>query len=196
MVVFPHVSGMDDDTVSTTRRRALAGLAAALTGATAGCSELGHRLSGAGEADATPEDPSYERLDRVGVYLDDAVDLAVPEEVGTVGSPGEADLLVLPDDAEADAGQAADWLAADRLVALLGDESQATWLEWARSDAFAEAFGGGYAEGRPAPQLLVGAAIGDRVTTYRTTWEGGPSDPDVLEELDEALVDVDQRTSR
>jgi hypothetical protein len=196
LVASLHVSGMDnDDTVSATRRRALAGLAAALTAGTAGCVELGHRLAGAGEADATPEDRSFERLDRVAVYLD--VDLSVPSEVQTTGSPDEADLLVLPDDTDVDAGQVADWLAGDRVVALLGEDAQATWLAWERSDAFAETFAdGGYGRGDPAPQLLVGAAIGSQVSTYRTTWEGDPSDPEIVGELDEKLVDIEQRTPR
>jgi hypothetical protein len=183
---------MDNDDTAT-RRRALAGLAAALTAGTAGCSEIGHRLAGAGEADATPEDRSYELLDQVGVYLAGAVDLSVPSEVETVESPDDADLLVLPDDTDVDAEQAADWLAGDRVVALLGEDAQATWLEWAQSDAFAETFGdGGYGRGDPAPQLLVGAAIESQVSTYRTTWEGGPSDDEIVGELDETLVDIER----
>ncbi|MFB6296475.1 MAG: hypothetical protein ABEH66_06525 [Halobacteriales archaeon] len=142
-------------------------------------------------------DRSYDRLQRTAVYLEDSVELSLPDEVETVSARSNADLLVLPGDTEVDAEQAVGWLADERVLALVGDASESTWLTWARSDVYADAFENeGYADGDPGPQLLMAATIGPQVRTYRRTWADGPPNRDLLRGLDETLVDIEAETSR
>ena len=114
-----------------------------------------------------------------------------------MGAPTNADLLVLPGDTDVGAERAVDWLAADRVLALLGEAAEPTWLSWARSDVYRDAFEGeGVGDGDPDPQLLVAGTVGLHVTTYRRTWSDGPRERDVLRALDETLVDLAGRTPR
>jgi hypothetical protein len=154
----------------------------------AGCSAL--------QADDTDaEELTFERLDVTAVYVADDVGFDMPADVETVENTHNADLLVLPGDTGTDARQAVEWLADERVLALLGESAEETWLSWARSDAFDDAFSnGGYSDAEPNPQLLVGARIGQYVTTYRHTWSGGPRDRDVLTALDESLITIEQET--
>lgn len=106
-----------------------------------------------------------------------------------------ADLLVLPDDTNADADQVVEWFADDRVLAILGDRSEATWLSWVRSDAFRDAFKNeGYGDSEPDPSLVVGAKIGLYVKTYRRSWSVGPRNRDVVRALDESLVAIANET--
>lgn len=169
-----------------TRRETL-GSAAALAAALAGCA--------APFVDDAPEDQSYDRLHRTAVYLDPDVDLSVPDDVPTVAATNNADLLVLPGDTASGPDQAVDWLADDLVLALLGEGAEPRWLDWSGSDAFEATFDTrGAADAEPDPTLVVAAAIGLDVTTYRHSWADGPRDRDVLRALDEALVDVAART--
>lgn len=172
-----------------TRRRVLAAAGAALTVGLAGC------------WGAEPEEPEdhggYEHLRRRTVHVDGSVDLSVPDDVPTAGAREDADLLVLPGDTDVGVDRAVEWLADDRVVALLGEDAEATWLAWEDGDAYRDAFGGeGAADAEPDPDLLVAAAVGDRVTTYRYTWGNEPDDHDVLGKLDGALADLEDRTPR
>lgn len=170
------------------RRRALRAGGVALLGSFAGCSALQ-----TDSADA--DDLSFERLHVTAVYVADGVELSTPGVVETVDNPHNADLLVLPDDTDADAEQVVEWLADDRVLALLGDESEATWLSWARSDAFSDAFENeGYSDSEPDPSLLIGSKIGLYVKTYRRSWADGPRNRDVLRALDETLAAIETET--
>ena len=170
-----------------TNRRAVLGSGLAVLAALAGCSAL----SDAGQTG----DISYEHLPSTAVYVDETVDLSFPDEIQTVRATNNADLLVLPDDTDVDAEQAVDWLADERVVALVGEESESTWLAWVRSDAHESAFDNeGYAEANPDPYLLVAAAIGVHTTTYRRSWADDPRDRDLLRALDETLGDIETRT--
>lgn len=172
------------------RRRALQAAGIGLVGTLSGCSALP-------TGGSTAQDRSFDRLHLTAVYVDDDVDLSVPDEVETVSARNNADLLVLPGETDVGPGRVVEWLDADRVVALTGADAEATWLSWARSDAFADAFeNGGFGDSEPDPSLVVGAAIGLHVTTYRYTWADGPRNRDVLRALDEALVDVAQETPR
>lgn len=170
-----------------TRRRTLLAGGAALAVGLAGCT--------ARTTDGTPAELAFERLDLTAVYVHADVDLAVPDDVPTVSAKTNADLLVLPGDSNADAEQVVEWLADERVLALLGDTAEGTWLAWARSEAFDEHFERrGSSDAEPDPDLLVAAAVGLDVPTYRHTWSDSPSDRDVLRALDEILVDLEPRT--
>lgn len=171
-----------------TRRSILQAIGIALLGSLAGCSAL---LSDSSRS----EEPTYKRLDATAVYVADSVELSMPPEVETVDATHNADLLVLPGDTTTDAEQAVEWLAADRVVALLGDEAEATWFSWAGSDAFRDAFENeGYGGAQPDPPLVVGAKIGLYVETYRHSWDDDPSDREVLKALDKSLVAIEKET--
>lgn len=166
-----------------TRRQVLAGTAATSVASLTGCTTL--------RGEGSTDEPSYERLPQTAVYVDDGVDLTLPDEVETVRGEENADLLLLPDDTGVSADTAVDWLVDERAVALLGDDAQDTWLDWTESEAYRNAFESrGRGEASPAPQLLVGAYGDGHVTTYRKTWANGPDDRDVLAELDEILVEI------
>lgn len=166
----------------------LAGVSAAMTAMVAGCSAL--------QTDEPAEDQQYTALLTTAVYVADDAELSIPEEIQTVNAANNADLIVVPDDTDVDAEQAVEWLADGRAIAVLGDGSEATWLAWAQSDPFADAFDqNGLSDSEPDPYLLVAAADGLKVPTYRRSWGDGPRDRDVLHALDEILADVDTPTS-
>ncbi|MDZ7700793.1 MAG: hypothetical protein U5J98_01300 [Halobacteriales archaeon] len=168
-----------------TRRRALGG-AAALVGTLAGCSAL--------PADRD-DDQSYDRLARTATYVSPNADLEFPAELPAVENTHNADLLVLPGDTAHGPDQAADWLAADQVVALVGDGAERRWLDWARSDAFEDTFESpGASDAEPDPTLVVAAAVGTLVHTYRHSWADSPRDRDVLRAIDEDLGDVESET--
>lgn len=172
-----------------TRRQALAGGGAVLVGAVAGCVSF--------RGDEPPDNQAYERLHLTPVYVEDGVGLSVPEAVPTVDATNNADVIVLPGDTAVGPGQAVDWLAAERVLALVGAGSEGTWFAWARSDVYAETFDGeGLGDSEPDPYLLVAAAVGIDTTTYRHSWSDTPRDRDVLRALDGVLVDLESRTPR
>ncbi|RDZ48203.1 hypothetical protein C5B86_03885 [Haloferax sp. Atlit-19N] len=171
-----------------TRRNALRACGIAALSSLAGCSALP-------PDDSNAEQPSYERLDVTPVYVADGVDLSMPAAIETVSAPHNADLLVLPDETDTDATQAVEWLTDDRVLALLGETAETTWLSWARSDAFRDVFDTqGYSESEPSPTLVVGAKVGVNTTTSRYSWGDEPSHRDVLRAPDESLVAIEQRT--
>lgn len=171
-----------------TRRSVLGAGGIALLTPFAGCSALSTKSSNA-------DDLTFERLDTTAVYAADAVELSMPEEIGTVSATHNADLILLPSDTDVGADQAVEWFADERVIALLGDSAEATWLAWARSDAFREAFkNDGYADSEPDPSLVVGAKVGLYVTTHRRSWSGSPRDRDILRALDDVLVAIETET--
>lgn len=172
-----------------TRRGALRTGSIALLGSLAGCSAFTTNRSNS-------KDVTIERLSVTAVYVADEVDISLPPEVPTVDNAHNADLLILPDDTNVDADQVVEWLADDRVLAIPGDRSEATWLSWARSDAFRDAFNNeGYGESEPDPSLVVGAKIELVVKTYRYSWGDGPTNRDVLRALDESLVAIENEMS-
>ncbi|WP_148415046.1 hypothetical protein [Haloferax sp. KTX1] len=171
-----------------TRRTALRACGVAACSSLAGCSALQ-------TDDSDTEKPTYERLDVTPVYVADELDLSIPPDIETVSAPHNADLLVLPDDTDTDATQALEWLTDDRVLALLGENAETTWLSWARSDAFNDVFDTqGYSESEPAPTLVVAAKVGLNTTTSRYSWGSEPSTRDVLGALDESLVAIEKWT--
>jgi hypothetical protein len=168
------------------RRRVIAGLGAAVSAALAGC--------GSTNDDSTPAEPTFDRLDATSVHVDDGVDLSLPAAVSTVENTHNAELLVLPGDAAVGTERVADWLADGKSLGLLGQEAEATWLEWARSEAVREHFDTqGVSDADPDPQLVVAAAVGLSLPTFRSTWSDEPTGRDVMKALDDALVDISDR---
>ncbi|MEF8806528.1 hypothetical protein [Natronomonas sp.] len=172
------------------RRRLLRAASTTPFVALAGCSFLPERTS------QTTESPDYEQLRNTAVYVGDDVGLRLPESVPRVSAPTNADLLVVHGNPEVSVETAVSWLADDRAVALLGDRAQDTWLDWARSEEFEDTFDTqGVGEAEPAPQLLVGATVGVRVTTYRKTWENQPNNDEIVAALDETMSDLETQRS-
>ncbi|WP_242695422.1 hypothetical protein [Halomontanus rarus] len=183
---FQTVEQTCDSTEYLTRRGVLATSGTAVTGALAGCSAL------SGEEE-TPEE--YEHLQQRPVYVDEDVELSIPDTVQIVDVPGDADLIVIQDTPDIEVSKAVEWLEEKRAIALLGGEAQSTWLSWVQSDAYEEAFDPqGFAEGDPEPQLLIAWDTGPLVTTQQYNWGTGPSDSDVLTALNKTLRDIDPRT--
>lgn len=184
-----HQDRQDDR--SPTRRRLLTGAGAALLGATAGCANL----TGGWVASEDGEDRELRRLDETTTYRADGVDLTLPDAVPTAGTAPEAELLLLPGDTDAEVERVVDWLAGGKRLALVGTESEPTWLEWAGSQPFTRRFDNeGIGDGSPDPQLVAAHAVDDFVHRYNHTWEGGPDDQQLVWGLDGILVEMDDRT--
>lgn len=167
------------------RRRFLQATTALSVAALAGCSALSDSAS-----TPTPT-PSYDYLTNTPIYRSDDVGLRLPDRVPTVEAPTNADLIVVHGNPAVDAEQAVTWLAADRAVALLGDSAQNTWTEWTQSDAYRETFqSNGRSEATPEPHLLVAAAAETTAATYRYSWSDLPSNPQLLDSLDDAMADI------
>ena len=152
----------------------------------AGCSALSDSTS-------TPTPiPSYNHLRNTPVYRSDDVGLRIPDRLPTVEAPTNADLIVIHGNPAVDAEQAVTWLADERAVALLGDSAQSTWIEWTQSGVYRETFDSkGQSEATPEPHLLVAAATGTTATTYRYSWNGLPSNTQLLDALDDAMADIE-----
>lgn len=170
---------------NATRRRLLQTVAALSTVSLAGC---GAQFGDAQTATATP---GYEQLTQTAVYTSEDVGIRLPEDVEQVATATNADLVVVHGNPDVDAEQAVAWLTDERVVALVGDRAQATWLDWAESEDYRNAFESqGRAAADPAPYLLVAAASGTDVSTHRFSWGTEPSNEDVVRALDEALVEI------
>jgi len=170
-----------------TRRQLLSVSGTAAAGALAGCSTL--------SSEETAPDV-YDQLEQRPVYVDAAVSLTVPDSVQRVETPDAADLIVLPDTPDTDVTQAVAWLEEMRAIALVGDQSQRTWLSWVQSDAYVEAFDPqGFGEGDPEPQLLIAWNADPLITTQQYSWGSSRSDEDVLSALNETLGEIEPRTA-
>lgn len=168
-----------------TRRQVLVTSGTAVAGALAGCSSLNE--------EETPEE--YEHLQQRPVYVDEDVELSIPDTVQRVDAPGDADLIVIPDTPDIEVSQAVEWLEEKRAIALLGGEAQSTWLSWVESDAFEEAFDPqAFGEGDPEPQLLIAWDDGSLITQQQYNWVSDPSDNEMLTALNKTLGDIDPRT--
>lgn len=178
--------GSRDRRTDALRRRTLLATGSVLTAALAGCGGLG--------GSDTPDQP-FATLDRRRVYVDDGVDLSVPESVSTGSEPADAGVVVIPGDTERSPILTAEWIADGSSVALLGDGCGSTWNSWVMTSAYATNFDVMGAEwGNPGADLVVGAAIGLNLVTYGRTWEDTPSDRDVLRALEEIAADIERRT--
>jgi hypothetical protein len=171
------------------RRPLLQAASAVPVVALAGCSALSDRTP-------TPtQTPAYDHLRTTSIYRSDDISLRIPDRLPTVETPTNADLIVIHGNPAVDGEQAVRWLADDRAVALLGDSAQSTWTEWTRSDAYRDAFRSkGGSEAAPDPHLIVAAAAGTTATTFRYSWDGLPSNAQLLDALDEAMADIETLT--
>jgi hypothetical protein len=186
------MDGDGHDPVSPTRRRVLAGAGAALLGTTAGCANF----TGGWVGSEDGEDRELQKLDETTTYPADGVDLTLPEAVPTVEAAAEAELLLLPGNTGTGVEQAVDWLAGGKRLALVGTDSEPTYLDWAGSDAFTEAFDNeGLGDGSPDPQLVAAHAVDNFVYRYNHTWEGGPDDQQLVWSLDRIMVEMDREAS-
>jgi hypothetical protein len=172
-----------------TRRHLLQATGTLTVVALAGCSALSDRT-------ATPtQTHSYNHLRTTAIYRSDDIGVRIPERLPTVEAPTNADLIVIHGNPSVDSEQAVRWLADDRAVALLGDRAQSTWTEWTQSDAYRNAFESkGRDEGDPEQHLIVAAAVGTTATTFRYSWDGLPSNAQLLDALDEAVADIETLT--
>jgi hypothetical protein len=187
----PHITEdpEGEDGRTPTRRQTLAAGGLVLAGVVTGCQGFITDRSGT----TTPTE--FDHLDDRPIYVDEALDLTVPEAVQVVSEPEDADLILLSDDPDAGPEEAVDWLSDRRAIGLLGDDAQDTWLSWVDSQPYHDAFDpNGVAEGEPAPDLVISWHTGNLVTTRRYGWDRGPDDGKVLTALDESLTDIGQPT--
>ena len=169
------------------RRSYLAGLSAVAATALAGCTAIEGAFSR-----ETPEPPSYDYLKQTPTYVADGVDLTLPAGVPRVDAVADAALVVLPDDTDMTAEVAVNRWLDGAGIALVGQESEATFHAWQSTDPYEETFDHrGRADSSPDPDVLVTFAIGEElVGTYGTTWADtdDPSDRRVLSALEDALA--------
>lgn len=170
---------------STSRRRVLQTSCTLSIFGLAGCAHL------------SSNDPSgnqsreYNHLTATTIYVADDVGLSLPEEAPTANEPDNAELIVRHGDLAVSAEQVVTWLTEDRVIALLGDRAQESWLGVVQSEPYRDVFESkGYAVGKPAPRLLVGVAVEDRTTTYRKSWGNQPANDDLLAALDETIAKI------
>lgn len=158
----------------------------------AGCSSLLNSES------STNQPREYTWLEEATIYVADDVGLRLPEDATQVDAPKNAELIILHGNLAVSAEQVVTWLTEDRVIALLGDRAQQSWLDVVQSDPYREAFDSdGYSLAEPAPHLLVGIAIDDRTTTYRKSWGNQPANDDILAALDETMSEIkSQRTEK
>lgn len=145
---------------------------------------------------STSEEQTFDRLDTTSIYIADSVELSLPQVIQTTPEPSNADLLILPAETAVDAQQAVEWLLDDRIIAILGYDSQPKWLSWVRSNAFNDAFENrGYSKSEPTPYLVTGARIGAYYKPYKSSFGGDSNDRTVLRAMDNHLVDIHKERS-
>lgn len=147
-----------------------------------------------GNTPSNADTPEYEHLRNTATYVGEDVSLRLPDDVQRVDAPTNADLIVVHANTDVSVETVVSWLADDRAIALLGDRAEGTWLEWAQSEEFENAFDtAGVSDANPDPQLLIGATVELRVTTYRKTWSEQPSNEDIIAALSETMRDIENR---
>lgn len=148
----------------------------------------------------TNSDPStnhaheYPELNETEIYVAEDVGLRLPKDTTQVDEPGNAELIILHGNLAVAPAQVVTWLTQDRVIALLGDRAQQSWLDVVQSDPYRAAFESeGYGVGEPAPHLLIAVAIENRTTSYRKSWGNQPGNDDLLATLDETMADISSR---
>lgn len=173
---------------STTRRRLLRSTGPLSVLGLAGCASLSN-----GDPSSS-ESPGYDHLEGTTIYVAEDVGLRLPADATRADDPGSAELVVLHGNLAVTAEQVVTWLTEGRVVALLGDQAQESWLEVVQSDPYRGAFDSeGHGVGEPAPHLLVAVAVEDRTTTYRTSWGDQPANDDILSALDDTMGEIRDR---
>lgn len=168
-----------------TRRDVVSRTSALSIVALAGCSDLMH------DSPSFTETPDYDRLEQTDVYVSDYVGIRLPHPVERVSEPTNAALVVLHGNPSVGPETVVPWLADGRKIALLGDNAQETWLDWAKSEEYQEEFGGeAGSRAQPAPHLLVAGLVDSLVQTSRFSWGHQPSNHEIVEALDESLGDL------
>lgn len=168
-----------------TRRAALA----AATGALAGFSGCVGAVRTAGRT--RTDEPSYERVQATAVYRAEGVGLGLPAGVETVADPAEAGMVLVPDETDVNAETVVRWLSARRVVAIVGANALATWLDWTGTDAYRSRYGDTFGETRPPPRVVVAGAIDGEVTAFRYGTAGGtPTADQVREALETGLASL------
>lgn len=150
----------------------LTGLALPAAGALAGCGGL---LGDTGTPTSTPE-PLTELRDR-SIYVDSDLSLSIPDVADPVGSPGDADVVVIPADTDRSESAIVHWLARDRYVAFVGEGAEATWHDVKTSDAYAAMLG--------EPRAMVDRCAGSGSGEEGTATDCDPLDLLVIERLEE-----------
>lgn len=164
-----------------TRRTFLAGTGTTLLAGLPGCTNPSRPTE--------TQSPDFVLLDVTATYIHDDLDLDADDELPLVSTPTNADLIILPANTDTATERAIEWLTTPRSIALLGDTAQDTWLTWSTSEEYRDTFGGaGSATANPAPQLIVAIPDNLDVHTYRYSWAQKPTDTQVLEAIEEAMI--------
>jgi hypothetical protein len=146
------------------------------------------------DTNSTSSSPEYDQLQNTPVYVADDVGLRLPENATRVDAPEHAELLILHGNLAVTAQQVVMWLTEGRIIALLGDRAEDSWVEVEQSESYREAFDSeGSGDAEPNPHLLIAVAMENHTTTYRKTWGDHPDNDDLLTALDETMADIETR---
>lgn len=168
------------------RRRFLAGVASGAVGIVSGCTD-----------DVQPSTATYEyeKIDNWSVYAGPEVGISFPDEIQTVATPEDANLLFLSDTVDMKPDQPIEWVADGRVVAIIGDSPEEVWLSWRRSEAFSSTFGSQLiSEGSSSPDMLLIYYNGSVVSKATYAKSGIDRNPDptsseLLRAVDKLLKD-------
>ena len=163
------------------RRKTLALLSSLSAGGLAGCIRPGNLLSDDDELE-------YSYLRERPVYVSEAIELQLPENVPNVTAPDAADLVVLSSDTEKGAEQIVGWLADWRGVAVFGppEEVKRTWSAWMETDAYGELAGSMRTESSYSEPAILQARWydGSIVADYTRAWDDEPDNDATIEGVD------------
>jgi len=147
----------------------------------AGCIRPGNLFSGDDEVE-------YSHLRERPVYISEAIELQLPEDVQTVPAPDAADLVVLSPATERDAEQIVGWLTDWRGVAVFGppDDVKGTWSAWMETDAYEELAGSMRTESSYSEPAILQARWydGSIVADYTRAWGDEPDNDATIEGVD------------
>lgn len=151
-------------------------------------------VNGETEDQTTPS--KYNRLTSHQTYVAQPVSLSLPPDAPSADKPQAATIIILSDGTDVAAETGIGWLASGKHVAFIGNEGQATLVEWTKSPAYAESFeSGGVRVGSPPPDFVVAVGVGQQyISKHGFTWNdtADPDDERYLAALEQVLEEISE----